>query len=548
MPFFRGTTNPKHQRLTVYQLRATVNAPGGLEPALHRVADLVLSYISKSLYLKLPDEAVDYRSFEEENDRGRCECVSVPERLLWSSRFRFPSKDDIYWFYDIAMIEENGELMFGIKIETSSQISLDEAQKRIPLVADLLGKIGLTQSRPICGTPWNIDDPAEIDDFYNLLTSPHRSLPVIVISSINWKNWSFTPTAPTHLVNADYLAPRVAGYAHIVSLSFRAAFAWSDRVGKSWSVYDGACRTYFPNPDFDHGLPAHHPSNWKDKIWYWVYGDQRGPNAYTSFLIDTVHHVASTNRTNWNGLYFVPDARILAAELELARAAHLANAPERENALKHHVDALRMKLDAAAEENNDWLAGLEKAQEAAEFYKQENVSLRLQIDALRTHLSRQSGENADADVPIPDNYDDLPEWVRTHLAGRLILLPRAERAVGKAEYAEPEMVYRALLILANEYRDSRMGIGNDDTFRAALAQYGMDFSGSIDKSRAGQEGDAYYVNYPLGSTNREMLKFHLERGNSREPRYCMRIYFFWDEDTNQVVVGWLPGHLNNRIS
>ena len=142
----------------------------------------------------------------------------------------------------------------------------------------------------------------------------------------------------------------------------------------------------------------------------------------------------------------------------------------------------------------------------------------------------------------------MGEWVKEHLAGRLVLLPRAERAASKAEYTEVGMVYRALLILANEYRDSRMGTGTDKAFRDALAQYGMDFSGSIDKSRAGQEGDAYYINYPIGSSQRVFLQFHIVRGSSREDRYCMRIYFFWDEDTNQVVVGWLPSHLSNRIS
>ena len=93
-----------------------------------------------------------------------------------------------------------------------------------------------------------------------------------------------------------------------------------------------------------------------------------------------------------------------------------------------------------------------------------------------------------------------------------------------------------------------MGTGTDKAFRDALAQYSMDFSGSIDKSRAGQEGEASYVNYPIGTTQRVFLQFHIVRGNSREDRYCMRIYFFWDEETNQVVVGWLPSHLSNRIS
>ena len=87
-------------------------------------------------------------------------------------------------------------------------------------------------------------------------------------------------------------------------------------------------------------------------------------------------------------MYFVPDARILAAELELAHSTHLANAPARETALNHHVAALQRKLDAAEEENADWLADaaeeenadwlaeVEQAQEIAEFYRNENISLR----------------------------------------------------------------------------------------------------------------------------------------------------------------------------
>ena len=549
MPFSYANTNFRHRRLTVYQLRATVNASGDLDNALHAVADLVLSYIAKYLYVKLPSEATEYRSFELDSERGRCECVSVEERRLWTAQFRFMTKNNLCWFYDVAMIEENGRLLFGIKIEISTEIPLEEAQAQLPLVTELLSRISLAQFRPISASSWKINDPAEIENLYALITSPYRNLPVIVISQVNWNHWTLTPNPPGFLVNDDYLARQVAGYAHIVRLSFQAAFAWTKRVGKPWAVYDGACRTYFQNVNIEKGIPAGHPGNRKDKIWYWAYNGDRGPNAYTSFLTHIVHHRASTNRTDWRGLYFVPDARILAAELELAHSTHLANAPAREAALNHHVAALQRKLDAAEEENADWLAEVEQAREIAEFYRNENISLRRQIDVLRNHLKRQRGDKElDTDVPIPRGYDAMPDWVRQHLAGRLILHPRAERAVGKAEYVEPEMVYRALLILANEYRNSRMGIGSDESFRTALAKYGMDFSGSIDKARAGQEGDAYFVNYPPGSNNRRMLQFHIERGNSREPRYCMRIYFFWDEESNQVVVGWLPGHLSNRIS
>lgn len=63
----------------------------------------------------------------------------------------------------------------------------------------------------------------------------------------------------------------------------------------------------------------------------------------------------------------------------------------------------------------------------------------------------------------------------------------------------------------------------------------------------GLKGNAKYVNYLIGNTQRVFMQFHLERVNRHENRYCIRFSFFWNEDTNQVVVGWLPSHLSNRI-
>lgn len=548
MPTFHNQFQPRATRATVYQLRADVLCPDGMENAFSRIIGQILPFVAKSLYTKLPPEAAEHRSFEIQDENRQCECVAVPERMLWAIRFKFTSKDGTLWYYDIALVREDDRLIFGMKIDTAFGADVKALQANLPLVGSLLGCGLLAQGRPVTANLWLVNTPEDVPELVALLEAPYRSLPVIVISAVNRNAWRFTPTAPGYLVNASYLADKVKGYAIVAQISFQAAFALTEAVGKSWSVYDGACRTYFPKIDFDNGSPAHHPGNFKDKIWFWNYEGLRGERGYTAFLIDTAHRVASTSRTDWSGLYFVPDARILAAELELAHAAHLANAPERELAMQNHIAALQRKLQTAEDENADWLGELEKATEEAEYYKQENIALRLRLDALRAHLIRQNGESPDAEIPIPNNYKVMGEWVKEHLAGRLVLLPRAERAASKAEYTEVVMVYRALLILANEYRDSRMGTGTDKAFRDALAQHGMDFSGSIDRSRAGQEGEAYYINYPIGTTQRVFLQFHLERGNRHENRYCMRIYFFWDEDTNQVVVGWLPSHLSNRIS
>lgn len=548
MSTFHNKFQPRAARSTVYQLRADVLCPDGMKSAFSRIVGMVLPFVAKSLYVKLPPEAADLRSFELKDDDRLCECVSVPERMLWAIRFKFASKDGTRWYYDLSLVREEERLLFGMKIDTAFKADIRALQANLPLVESLLGCGHLAQERPVSANLWQVNTPEDVAELVALLENPRRTLPVIAISAVNWNAWSFTPTAPNYLVNADYLAGKVKGYAIVAQITFQGAYALTDAVGKSWSVYDGACRTYFPKVDFDNGSPAHHPCNLKDKIWYWNYEGERGDRAFTSFLIDTAHRVASTSRTDWSGLFFVPEARVLAAELEMAHALHLANAPERERAMQNHIDALQRKLEAMEQENAEWLTELENATAEAENYKQENAALRLQLDALRAHLIRQSGESPDADIPIPDNYKVMGEWVKEHLAGRLILHPRAERAASKAVYTEVGMVYRALLILANEYRDSRMGVGTDEAFRHALAQCGMNFSGSIDRTRAGEEGDAYFVNYPVGSTQRVFLQYHIVRGTRHEDRYCMRIYFFWDEDTNQVVVGWLPSHLSNRIS
>ena len=223
-------------------------------------------------------------------------------------------------------------------------------QANLPLVESLLGCGLLAQGRPVTANLWLVNTPEDVQELVALLEAPYRSLPGIVISAVNRNAWRFTPTAPGYLVNAAYLADKVKGYAIVAQISFQAAFALTEAVGKSWSVYDGACRTYFPKIDFDNGSPAHHPCNLKDKIWFWNYEGLRGERGYTAFLIDTAHRAASTNRTDWSGLYFVPDARILAAELELAHAAHLANAPERELAMQNHIAALQRKLQLTSRE------------------------------------------------------------------------------------------------------------------------------------------------------------------------------------------------------
>jgi len=82
-----------------------------------------------------------------------------------------------------------------------------------------------------------------------------------------------------------------------------------------------------------------------------------------------------------------------------------------------------------------------------------------------------------------------------------------------------------------------------------LREIGLDLSPSISSSQAGEEGDEYWVAYPIGSQDKKrLLDLHLTKGVSREARFCLRIYFFWDDEAKRVVIGWLPGHLDTQAT
>ncbi|MDR3198659.1 MAG: hypothetical protein LBU34_12400, partial [Planctomycetaceae bacterium] len=60
------------------------------------------------------------------------------------------------------------------------------------------------------------------------------------------------------------------------------------------------------------------------------------------------------------------------------------------------------------------------------------------------------------EIPIPDHFNDMPDWVEQYLSGRLILHSRAKRGLKTAGYKDVHLVYESLLLLATSYRNMRL--------------------------------------------------------------------------------------------
>ena len=83
-------------------------------------------------------------------------------------------------------------------------------------------------------------------------------------------------------------------------------------------------------------------------------------------------------------------------------------------------------------------------------------------------------------------------------------------------------------------------------YQCHLVDAGLDESGAITDVQAGTQGDTYFVVY---QGKRRKLERHLRKGGGgKDPRNQLRIYFFWDDDNQLVVIGDLPEHLDTRAT
>lgn len=154
--------------------------------------------------------------------------------------------------------------------------------------------------------------------------------------------------------------------------------------------------------------------------------------------------------------------------------------------------------------------------------------------------ARAAAGTPSTEAAKPLTYADIGQWAADN-AERIVILPRAIRGARSSVYENPQLVYDCLEFLADTYRLVRLGQRDRMENIERCSQMGVSIGGSVDKSNAGEAGEQYFVDW---NKRRRFLDQHLGKGNIRDPRMCMRIYFTWCDDTQRVVVGSMTEHLN----
>jgi len=554
VPVYMPVIKPGRPRIDkVYQLVAQTAELGAEKDSVFKLAENICWQWLSLKFFNDPEMDPPKESVMHRVPGQSLEVRIVQERGLWTARLEQPdtpfrgrrAMPGRNWVTDISLSLEGSRLKVVVYVICATVGVVDASPPFLtrPRVAVVLAQnLHLAEERELSDTPWRLQSKQELEQLRELLGSRSRTIPVIVIT----ESAPDAELSSSCLVDAAWLAAETQTLAHVVVLPHELSFAWTDLVTERWSVYGGAVRTYRPRLDFNNDSKKRHPLVLPAKIREWRYEEiveggvesHVGAQAFMHFLVEKAKR-NSADKVIQHPIY-VADARAIEARLKREKAKR--DTEEDFNQYLAEIEAanakcneLQGKLDAAD-------AALLAQKEECDSYKDENWLLRERNRRLSEKIRQRKADESLETESIPLDYPSLCDYVDEELVDGLILHPKAKRGLKNSRYEDSTLVYNALLLLATKYREMRTG--DDDAKRAfenECQSLGLQLGRAVSKTRAGQEGEEYWRNW---HGRRFLLQDHLKKGDSRDERRCLRIYFFWDDDEQIVVVGWLTSHLD----
>ena len=546
--------------------RALLSLPDtGDGAAFERARDVILKHVRLRAGGSLPECALRGESFATGETGVRpVKAVSVDSPRYWALRLDGSAAGGEDRASIIEAVLARDDTDETVRLEVLLQRVMTEEDERLfrsapRLVGEVVAACGATlDGLPVETDPWLVDSRDDVDELEALLRSPDRTADVVVVSLPDNSD-----DPDDGLISSGMLAKDLAGLAHIVVISGRASYYLTERVGREYSAYRQAVRTYRPG-FYPEEQPWHlHPLGLADRIRNW----KRGPQGYAAFvryeiLRRTVEETDAQDR--------LPTfAEVVRLDMKQQREAAepdpvgrgdgglegLAGDVDEIEELRDQLEtvesrcaSLRKKNSKIRRDRDEYRELLDESERERKQLEADNAKMSSSIQNLRDRvrfLEDKAGISAEEEIPA--DLSGFEEWADQALAGTVHVHPRALREIRQSDYEDTSLIYNSLLLLRDYYVPMRQRGGREllqkyEERRDALY---LKEEKSISKTREGEQGDAYTVTV---AKRKVRMNFHFKKGTSHESRYCFRLYFDWDKRMGQVVVGWMPSHLPTRAS
>jgi len=556
----RGSSEAESRLVSVTWGQLLGDANDSVPAARKRVLDWVSERTSEAL----PSGAKEGESFSLALGNGEV----VSGRGVWALRF-----DTV----DEKLKEEEGiERRWRTEVVIASLVRVPRAHisLRLSVVTTAPGVPFIISApkllRGLSATPGLMFDGvadlsccnSDVGYLVRLLQQPERR-PVILVAEDDVGHTS---------VNVERLRNAAVGFAHVVKISAATARAFAKEVGGKWALFAGGVRIYLPKVDFSEPQFRGHP------VWpvSSIPSDSSSVRRFEQRLIYRVLGMSVT-RADIDDLapsFGAVDAMLREAQLlaaaqaskEAQAKAELAiTAQEKQTAQQEQLEALHVEvsslvgeLHAVKELSKEIVQDRDMAYEANDEYKGEIERLQGQLYGLSAKVRalegrlQERGESSVQSVEIPKSFDELEDWAEAHFPDRLVILPKAARAAKKSVYDDVTHIYQCLLLLANEYVNYRRNVdGAQARYMDGCSRLRVEVTpvGAALENR--KYRDQFRAPYKSGYSD---IDLHLspapgtsERG-SYDPKKTYRIYFFWGDESEFVVIGSLPAHLTTSLT
>ncbi len=450
------------------------------------------------------------------------------------------------WIIDVQLNKSETACLFAVRLSVSS---LKSCTERVPFsvphfVWKIAENIGISDGEKFSQCPHVIETQDDVKRFVEYLESADRSVPVVLL----------TPCKAFHegiygdfMLDADTIAKDLFGFAHIYKITKEANAILDGFAGRQWSAFNGAVRTYYPGLSFLESDLYQHPLLTRQAIAIRNIREDEETDGCMHDVEEYIQSYVVKRRILWDekNVQFYLAAR--QNKLLEERKASVQSKEELIELFEAQLEQEQQKSDEYAALAESYAMDYEACKAENEQQRQLIVQLKNRVTSLRQTLETKVGDADGQEVLLNGTYLDMSDWIEQYYPGRIMLTSRAIRSLKEACYADTKLVYKCLKLLATSYYDYRTGIKTYEEFtrECKAVDSGLEERGAITDVAAGMEGETYFVQY---RGKKRKLERHLAKGSSKDRRYCLRIYFFWDAEDQVVVIGDLPYHLDTTAT
>ena len=482
-----------------------------------------LKWAKKRAGRTLPEAAWELRDFDLPVGGRNSTAVRIEsdEIDLWALRAEDPDKDVAgrVWSTEVVVGGEVGSrphVSLRLIVSTTEPDFLIEPHVPGPVLQMIEAPGMIRGARRLTSEPVKIKTANDAEDLCDHLEDPERRLPIFVVALADGGGKA--------QINTVVLSKAVAGLARIVLVPAELTWVLTNRFGKYRSVFNGGVRAYlrgFSSTDdpFRHRL--------------FLEADLRkagGAAACVRSLRALAADISiSETRLGVDVLDFAA-VRTAGKKLQKTDLSNQA-APDEEllKTAEELVESLEKQIEEKDKEIDGYIAEVEATEDRAQAAEHENRSLLFRVRQLQAALA-EGGEAPTEEPPLPQNWSEFTDWLDQTYPDKVLLTPAARRMARSPEFEDVTQVARAIAWLATVQHDRRVNGGG--SLRDAQVENG------ILNSPCG--GDTYAADW---KGRRYEVDWHIKTGgNVRDPKRCLRIYYFWEPETLQTVVDHLPSH------